>query len=220
MKSTSIFFNCIILIQWVAFSPAGFAQLTANHTLKIDRFVVEINQPSDCLASEMNSHPSSELQEARLKWQKATNRKWLGYGIGLISSIVMINQGPTVVSFGGYIAGGVLGLIGNVGEDVNKHRFARALTHEMRLVTESSAAASIDVDDEKWDVLLPPLSYRACTLEDLKTGVSVWFKQGDSPVLAIGRIETTSSRGSRVYVTVSSEGKEQTLPMGDIYIPL
>ena len=164
---------------------------------------------------------NQEVQEAQAKWQLATKRKWLGYGIAVISSAVAFDQGPSTLSVAGYLAGGFLSLAGMIGEEVQKHRYSRAVAKQFKnlqgdlISSRAEAAPQIE-----FDFLIPPPAFRSCTLDDLKSGSTIWFKQDGSPVLGIGRIETTSSRGSRVYVTVSSEGKEQTLPMGDIYIPL
>ena len=164
---------------------------------------------------------NDQIQEAQTKWQLATKRKWLGYGIAVISSFVAIDQGPSTLSVAGYFAGGVLSLAGMIGEEVQKHRYSRAVARQFKnlqgdLIPSSGEAAP----QIEFDFLIPPPAFRSCALDDLKSGSTVWFKQHGSPVLAIGKIESTSSRGSRVYVTVSSEGREQTLPMGDIYIPL
>jgi len=218
------------LVFLLAFCSALFLQARLNPiAAQMSSPIVAISD-ADLVASDVpilgspaptGSQFNEEIQEAQSKWQLATKRKWLGYGIAVISSVVAIDQGPSTLSIAGYLAGGFLSLAGMVGEEVQKHRYSRAVSKQIKnLQADLIQPNNEAVPQVEFDFLIPPPTFRPCALDDLKAGSNVWFKQDDSPVLAVGKIESTSSRGSRVYVTVSSKGREQTLPMGDIYIPL
>lgn len=168
--------------------------------------------------------PVSSFDEsirAKENWARATRHKWIGLGISS-GSVILSTQTSSLIPLLGYLAGGVLSLVGMIGEDVHKHRFSKsavsdleALQFEISRTPRKEQSSPAD-----FDFLFPPIQYRPVTLEDLTAKTLVWFKDGDSPLLVEGEIISTSSRSSRVYVSISSELGQSRVPMGDVYIPL
>ena len=164
---------------------------------------------------------TEQISEHQGRWRLATKRKWMGFGISAISAAALIKDGPSTLVSGGYLVGGLLSLVGIIGEDIHKHRYARAVSkHFKSLESKQSQKQSPGGRDEQIDFLIPPPNYRPCDPEDLKSGAVVWFKEEGSLVLAVGQIVSTVSRGTRLYVTVKQERHEKTMPIGDIFIPL
>ena len=164
---------------------------------------------------------TEQISEHQGRWRLATKRKWMGFGISVISAAALITDGPSTLVSGGYLVGGLLSLVGIIGEDIHKHRYARAIIKDFKsLESELSQTQSPGSKYEQIDFLIPPPNYRPCAPEDLKLGAVVWFKEEGSLVLAVGEIVSTASRGTRLYVTVKHERYEKTMPIGDIFIPL
>ena len=221
MKHFPFAFGAAFLLVAQLFCVPCVAQMSTGSSVHLNSVTVEDPAPRIIVSNAQSLRYTEQISEAQEKWQLATKRKWLGFGIGTVTAIALFNEGPSPLVAGGYLAGGVLSLVGMIGEEIQKHRYARAVRKQFEsLASEMSQSQTPSRGEEQSDILLPPPNYRPSTLDDLKSGKVVWFKEGDSLVLAVGQIVSTSSRGSRVYVTVKKEQYERTLPMGDIFIPL